>query len=85
MIWLIQQVATGGVIIVQEKLLLLRERHNYSKKFLAEYLGISPTQYSAKERGEYEFTADEMFKLSDLFKRRIEDIFMPRGHHIGDK
>lgn len=70
---------------MQEKLLLLRKRHNYSIKYVAEYLGISNKQYSAKEKGEYEFTADEMFLLKDLFNLNIEEIFMPRGHRIGDK
>ena len=69
---------------MQEKLLLLRERHNYSKKFIAEYLNISPKQYSAKEKGEYEFTQDEMFKLSLLFNCSLEDIFLPRSHQNGD-
>lgn len=81
----IQQQATGGAKNMQEKLLLLRNRHGYSQKYIAEYLGISSKQYSSKERGEYEFKADEMFKLSDLFNERIEDVFMPRGHQIGDK
>lgn len=70
---------------MQEKLLLLRKRHNYSIKFMAEYLNISPQQYSGKERGKYEFKADEMFKIRDLFNCRIEEIFTPRDHRIGDK
>lgn len=52
---------------------------------MADYLGISPKQYSHKEKGEYEFKANEMFKLRDLFDCRIEDIFMPRSHQGGDK
>ena len=70
---------------MQEKLLIIRKRHNYSIKYMAEYLGISTKQYSEKEKGRFEFTSDEMFKLKDLFGLCIEDIFMPRDHHIGDK
>jgi len=70
---------------MQEKLLLLRKRHRYSQQYVADKLGISSTQYGLKERGEYEFTADEMFDLGDLFDCNLEDIFMPRSHRIGDR
>jgi len=69
---------------MQEKLLLLRKRHNYSQKYLAEILGISVQQYGSKERGHHEFTADEMFILRDVFGCKLEDIFMPRSHQSGD-
>lgn len=69
---------------MQEKLLLLRKKHNYSQAYVAKKLGISTTQYGLKERGQYEFTADEMFKASILFGKRIEDIFIPRSHQFGD-
>lgn len=69
---------------MQEKLLVLRKRNKYSQTFLAEYLELSATQYRAKENGDYEFTADEMFKASKLFNLKIEDIFTPRSHRFGD-
>jgi len=70
---------------LQEKLLVLRKRNGYSQEFVAKKLGMSTTQYGLKERGVYEFTADEMFKASALFKKKIEDIFLPRGHQFGYK
>lgn len=70
---------------MQEKLLLLRKRHKYSQQFIADHLGISNTTYSLKELGKYEFTADEMFKIKQLFNRNLEDIFMPRGNRNGDR
>lgn len=70
---------------MQEKLLLLRKRHGLSQKLMAKNLGISDTQYGLKERGIYEFTSDEMFKASELFDERIEDIFLPRSHQFGNK
>ncbi len=70
---------------MQEKLLLLRKRHNYSQSYLAKQLGMSVTQFGLKERGVYEFTSDEMFKASELFGEKIEDIFLPRGYQIGYK
>lgn len=69
---------------MQEKLLLLRKRRGYSQKYLADVLNLSLTQYGLKERGVYEFTSDEMFKMSEVFERKIEDIFLPRGHQKGD-
>jgi putative transcriptional regulator len=69
---------------MQEKLLLLRKRHNYSQAYVAKQLNMSPTQYGQKERGLYEFKSDEMFKASKLFDKRIDEIFMPRGHRNGD-
>lgn len=70
---------------MQEKLLLLRKRHKYSQSDMAEKLEMSATQYGLKERGVYEFTSDEMFKASEIFGERIENIFLPRSHRFGDK
>lgn len=62
---------------MQEKLLVLRKKMGISQRELASYLGISLKSYSMKERGERQFTLDEMFKLRDFFDMRIEDIFHP--------
>lgn len=70
---------------MQEKLLVLRKKRGITQKELASYLGISTKAYSMKERGERQFTLDEMFKLRDLFGMRIEDIFLPRSNQNGDK
>lgn len=69
---------------MQEKLLILRKRHKLTQSVVAEKLGISVQQYRAKEHGKYEFTADEMFALSELFGTNLDNIFMPRGHQNGD-
>lgn len=69
---------------MQYKLIILRERHGYSIKFVADYLGISAKQYRAKEKGEYAFDSDEMFLLADLFNEEISDIFLPRSNQNGD-
>lgn len=70
---------------MQEKLLLLRKRHSYTQEYVANYLGISTKQYNYKERGLSEFTSDEMFKLGDLFDKKLDEIFLPRNHRNGDK
>lgn len=64
---------------MQEKLLVLRKKMGISQRELASYLGISLKSYSMKERGERQFTLDEMFKLRDFFGLGIEDIFMSRS------
>lgn len=69
---------------MQEKLLILRKRRKLTQNDLADVLGISSTQYARKERGEYEFNSDEMFKLKDYFGLPLDDIFLPRCHQFGD-
>lgn len=70
---------------MQEKLLILRNRCHYSQKYVADYLGITAKQYGYKEKGEYAFNADEMFKLGVLFNENISNLFLPRGNQNGDK
>lgn len=60
------------------------EKHK-SQKEMGELLGISTNTYGSKERGQIEFTQDEMFKLSEYFGKPIEEIFLPRKYHIGTK
>lgn len=70
---------------MQEKLIILRKKQGVTQKQLAEYLGITEKTYGLKERGEFQFTLEEMFKLRDFFGKRIEDIFLPRSNQNGDK
>ena len=48
-------------------------------------LGISAKSYRDKELGHQQFTQDEMFKLSDIFNAKLEDIFLPRKYQNGTK
>lgn len=68
---------------MQEKLLLIRKNRNISQKELADLIGISTNQYSAKENGKYNFNCDEMFKISNFLDMNIEDIFLPIKHQSG--
>lgn len=70
---------------MQEKLIILRKKRGVTQKQLAEYLGITEKTYGLKERGKFQFTLEEMFKLRDFFGERIEDIFLPRSNRDGDK
>lgn len=63
---------------MQIKLYELRKNADLTQIQLAEKLGISANQYGKKERGQQEFTQDEMFLLSKLFNKSISDIFLPR-------
>ena len=63
---------------MQWELIRLRKEHNLYQEYVAKVLGISANSYGMKERGETQFTADEMFILRDLFGLPLEKIFLPR-------
>ncbi|MCW0993111.1 helix-turn-helix transcriptional regulator [Streptococcus anginosus] len=63
---------------MQIKLYELRKNAGLNQVDLAKKLGISANQYGKKERGQQEFTQDEMFLLSNFFEKPIGDIFLPR-------
>jgi len=62
----------------------LRKQHKLTQMEVASILKISSNTYGAKERGEYEFTQDEMFILADYFCKKIDDIFLPRCYQNGN-
>lgn len=70
---------------MQSKLLVLRKENNITQKELADILGITVKTYGLKERGIGVFDSDEMWKLSRYFKIPMDQIFLPRSHHNGDK
>lgn len=70
---------------MQSKLLVLRKEKNKSQEFMAKLINVTTTTYARKERGEYPFDADEMFKISKYFNRDIENIFLPRSYQNGNK
>ena len=45
---------------------------------MADMLGISEKQYGYKERGQNQFTLDEMFKISQIVGKPLDYIFLPR-------
>lgn len=65
---------------MQSKLYALRKDNGITQGEMANKLGISRGRYSMKERGNAEFTQDEMFAISEMFDRNIGDIFLPRTH-----
>ena len=49
---------------------------------MAKYLNVDVSTYQNKETGKTLFNADEMFKISNLFKLPIEDIFLPSDSNL---
>lgn len=64
---------------------LRKNQKKMTQQEVADYLGITVQTYRAKEKGHYEFTQDEMFALSELFDKDLNDIFLPRKYQIGNK
>ncbi|MGH0487436.1 helix-turn-helix transcriptional regulator [Bacillus mycoides] len=62
----------------------LRKQSNLTQVAMGSMLNIAPKTYGAKERGEFEFTQDEMFEISNYFGKKIDDIFLPRCHQFGN-
>jgi len=69
---------------MQEKLIILRKKENVSQETLANLIGITSKQYSAKENGKARFYVDETFKIAKYFGLSVEDIFLPSNHQIGE-
>lgn len=70
---------------MQDNLMLIRKRKDYTQSFIADYLGITAKAYRDKELGRTKFNSDEMFKLAQLFGEKIENIFLPTTHQNGVK
>ena len=62
-----------------------RKEAQMSQEQVAAVLNISRISYGQKERSQKPVTLDEMFKLSELFQRSVDDIFLPRSNQNGSK
>ena len=61
---------------MQKKLYFIRKfDFKMTQQEVANYLGLTLITYQRKEKGESLFNSNEMFALSKLFKRDIEEIF----------
>lgn len=62
----------------QWTLIRLRKENNLLQKDLGKLLGITEESYGMKERGRSQFTMNEMFMLSRIFRLPIEQIFLSK-------
>ncbi|KQB43272.1 Helix-turn-helix domain protein [Flavobacterium daejeonense] len=62
-------------MLLHEKIKLIRESKKLSQSYLAYELNLSQSQYSRREKGEIQFVADEIIKLSKLLETSISEFF----------
>ncbi len=62
---------------MQNKLIILMKENNVTNKQIADLLGISEKQVGYKIKGETDFKSSEMFKISEFFQKKIDEIFLP--------
>ena len=70
---------------MQSKLIILMKENGVTIRSLASKIGISEKQLGNKLRGSAEFKSSEMFKISKLFNKSIDDIFLPSMYENGTK
>ena len=71
--------------MMQSKLILLMKENGVTNKDLANKLGISEKQIGLKIKGETDFKSTEMFKISEMFNKTVDDIFLPTMYDNGTK
>ncbi|WP_156418757.1 helix-turn-helix transcriptional regulator [Lentibacillus amyloliquefaciens] len=60
----------------QKELAAIRRYFNYSQTRMANLLNIDVRTYINKENGVTQFKMNEMFIISKMFKKPIEEIFL---------
>ena len=50
----------------------MREDHDYSQQYVADYLGMKQPQYSRYERGLRDIPTDILIKLSKLYNTSVD-------------
>ncbi len=61
-----------------------REQRGWTQATLAECLGVSRQTVVALETGKYDPSLPLAFRISELFEKPIEDLFLPRGATTSD-
>lgn len=62
---------------MQEKLIIMMKKNNITNRELASKIGISEKQMGLKLKGETDFKCSEMLKISDIFHKTMDEIFLP--------
>ena len=68
---------------MKNKLRVLRAEYDWTQEELARRLGVSRQAVIAVENGKYNPSLALAFKISRLFKQRIEDIFQEEPSEPG--
>lgn len=63
---------------------LLRATHKWSQAELGDRLGVSRQTVNAIETGRYDPSLPLAFKIADVFKLPLEEIFTPHKDNQGD-
>lgn len=66
----------------QWELIRLRSEVGLTQKNMAEILKIDISTYVYKENGKKPFNANEMFIISNVLKKPMEEIFLPKDSII---
>ena len=61
---------------MKNRLKVLRAERDWSQQDLAERLGVSRQSVNAVETGKYDPSLPLAFRISDVFEKPIEDIFL---------
>jgi len=61
---------------MQNKLKVFRAKHNFTQEGLAQKVATTRQTIIAIEKGKYNPSLELAFKLSKLFKVKIEDLFI---------
>lgn len=64
---------------MKNRLKVLRAEKDWSQAELADHLGVSRQTINAIENGKYDPSLPLAFKLAELFRVQIEDIFEPEA------
>jgi transcriptional regulator with XRE-family HTH domain len=56
------------------KIKLLREVHNFTQDYVAEFIDVAQNTYSLMEKGETKLTVDRLEKLAKLYKMELVDL-----------
>lgn len=59
-----------------EKVRILRQTLAFTQNDMADILGISKGSYSRRERGEYPFSAEELYFLSEVFSVEFGELMI---------
>ena len=67
---------------MQWNLMRIRKENNLTQVKMAEILNMDYSTYNKKENGKSKFDSDEMFLISCLFDKPMDEIFLPTNSNV---